>query len=141
MFIFCVAIALLALLCLLEAIVLFHLRSAWSNVDTVSWSTSFGIQSFVRQSDELELSIEMQCVSMASGGRGRGRGGRDKDRDQKPLTKEALDADLDEVKKRWFDIYPWVFRVSIEVYITFLMAFFSHDFCFSVQFGTLSSSV
>lgn len=32
------------------------------------------------------------------GGRGgRGRNGRDKDRDQKPLTKEALDADLDEV--------------------------------------------
>ncbi|KAG0575512.1 hypothetical protein KC19_5G009400 [Ceratodon purpureus] len=30
------------------------------------------------------------------GGRGRGRGGRDKDKDQKPLTKEALDADLDE---------------------------------------------
>lgn len=28
---------------------------------------------------------------------GRGGRGRDKDRDQKPLTKEALDADLDEV--------------------------------------------
>lgn len=42
----------------------------------------------------------MQCISMALGGRGRGgRGGRDKDRDQKPLTKEALDADLDEVRE------------------------------------------
>jgi hypothetical protein len=78
---------------------------------------------------------------MASGGRGRGRGGRDKDRDQKPLTKEALDADLDEVREEVVWHFPWVFRISIEVYITFLMAFFSHDFCFSVQFGTLSSSV
>ena len=36
---------------------------------------------------------------MCLGGRGRGRGGRDKDRDQKALTKEALDADLDEVRE------------------------------------------
>lgn len=41
---------------------------------------------------------------MALGGRGRGRGGRDKDKDQKPLTKEALDADLDEVREElvWY---------------------------------------
>lgn len=51
-----------------------------------------------QKNDQQELNIEMPCVSMAVGGRGgRGRGGRDKDRDQKPLTKEALDADLDEV--------------------------------------------
>jgi len=44
------------------------------------------------------IEFEIPCVSMAVGGRGgRGRNGRDKDRDQTPLTKEALDADLDEV--------------------------------------------
>lgn len=42
--------------------------------------------------------IEFQGANyfMSVGGRG-GRGNRDKERDQKPLTKEALDADLDEV--------------------------------------------
>lgn len=38
----------------------------------------------------------MQIIRISVGGRG-GRGNRDKERDQKPLTKEALDADLDEV--------------------------------------------
>lgn len=47
------------------------------------------------------LNWECCILTMSVGGRGvgaRGRGrGRDKERDQKPLTKEALDADLDEV--------------------------------------------
>lgn len=53
--------------------------------------------------DGCKIGIEflIPCISMAVGGRGgRGRNGRDKGRDQTPLTKEALDADLDEWQMR-----------------------------------------
>lgn len=49
-----------------------------------------------REVDSVWLSSKVQIIFMSVGGRG-GRGNRDKERDQKPLTKEALDADLDEV--------------------------------------------